>query len=502
MDDIVRIKPDLKENKLILEENNPSSEEKPKKKRKVLKFIVFSIIFFITVVFVFSNQVMLSDTDSTSWLARLPIIKQLRFLAESSDRMLKGEKDNRINILLLGMGGKFHEGGYLADTIMLASLEPSTKKIALVSVPRDLAVPVEGKGWQKINSVNAYAEMEEEGSGSLATSQAISDILETPIDYYIRVDFEGFTNIIDELDGIDVLVENTLDDYSYPVAGREEAEDYESRYEHLHIEKGLQNMNGELALKFARSRHGINGEGSDFARAKRQQLVIEAVKDKALSMKNLFNPKVITGIIGEFQNHIDTNLKIWEMVKLWDNFKDVDRNNIANKVLDNGINGLLSDGRNEIGQYILSPNSGDFAEIQYFVNNIFSDAPLELKTKVIKEKSSVEVRNGTWINGLASQAALDIEKFGFIVTRVGNSSKQNFQKSVIYDLTYGEKMDSLTVLKEKTDANISFGLPQWLTDDIANELDGEDDPIQPDFIIILGQNADKNNSGTENTEEN
>lgn len=495
MDDIVRLEPKVRENKPIL-------EEKPKKKRQFLKFIVFSIIFLVTAVFVFSNQIMMSDTDSTSWLARLPIIKQLRHLAESSDRMLKGEADDRINILLLGMGGKYHEGGYLADTIMLVSLEPSTEKVALVSIPRDLAVPVEGKGWQKINSINAYAEMEEEGSGSIATSQAVSDILETPIDYYVRVDFEGFTNIIDELGGVDVLVENTLDDYRYPVAGLEEAEDYESRFEHLHVEKGLQTMNGDLALKFARSRHGVNGEGSDFARAKRQQLVIEAVKNKALSSKNLFNPKAISGIVGEFQDHVNTNLKIWEMIKLWDTFKNVDRNNITNKVLDNGTNGLLSDGRNENGQYILSPNSGDFAEIQYFVNSIFSDAPKELKTKVINEKSTVEVRNGTWVNGLASQAALDIEKYGFIVTRVGNSNKQNFQKSVIYDLTYGEKMDSLTVLKEKTGANISFGLPQWLTDDIENEINGELDPIQPDFILILGQNADGSKSGIENEEGN
>jgi polyisoprenyl-teichoic acid--peptidoglycan teichoic acid transferase len=495
MNDIVR-REDL------TEENEPILEKKPKKKRKIFKFIVFSIIFFITIVFVFSNQVMMSDNDSTSWFSRLPIIKQLKYLAESSDRMLKGESDDRINVLLIGMGGKYHEGGYLADTIMLASLEPTTKKVALVSVPRDLAVPVEGKDWQKINSINAYAEMAEAGSGSLATSQALSDILETPIDYYIRVDFEGFVNIIDEIDGIDVLVENTLDDYSYPVAGREEAEDYESRFEHLHVEKGLQTMDGNLALKFARSRHGINGEGSDFARAKRQQLVIEAVKTKALSKKNLFNPKVIAGIIGEFNEHIDTNLKIWEMIKLWDIFKDTNRTNITNKVLDNSVNGLLKDGRNESGQYVLSPNSGDFAEIQYFVNSIFSDAPLEVKTKVIKEKSTVEVRNGTWVNGLASQAALDIEKFGFIVTRVGNSNKQNFQKSVIYDLTFGEKMDSLTVLKEKTGANISFGIPEWLTEDISAEIEGEVDPIQPDFIIILGQDADQTHSGAENEEKN
>lgn len=478
-----------------------STASKKSKKKSLLKIFMFSICFFIVVFLVFSSQVMMSGrTDSMSWFAKLPIIKQIKHLAESSERKLKGEDEDRINILLLGMGGRRHEGGYLADTIILTSLKPSNKKVAMVSIPRDLSVPMEGKGWQKINSVNAYAEMEEKGSGSLASSQAVSDVLETPVDYYIRVDFEGFVNIIDRLGGIDVMVENTLIDYRYPVSGREKAEDYESRFETLRVEKGLQKMDGTLALKFARSRHGINGEGSDFARARRQQLVIEAVKDKALSMKNLFDISLISGMIEEFNEHVDTNLKIWEIIKLWNNFKNIEKNNITNKVLDNSPNGLLKDARSENGAYILTPNSGDFAEIQYYVNNIFSDAPEEKKEKVIQEKSTVEVRNGTWINGLASRAALDIEKYGFLVTKVGNSSKQNFQKSVIYDLTYGEKMDSLTVLKEKTGANISFGLPEWLTEDIKKDLEGKDNPIQPDFILILGQDADESKSGAENEE--
>jgi len=282
----------------------------------------------------------------------------------------------------------------------------------------------------------------------------------------------------------------------------EDAEPYEDRFEHLHVDEGWQKMDGELALKFARSRHGIRGEGSDFARAKRQQKILEAVKNKILSMYVLFKPKMISNIIGEYNEHVSTNLKIWEMIKLWDLFKDIDKEHIINKVLDNGPNGLLFDRISEEGAYILEPRSGDFAEIQYFINNIFSDAPAEDKFKVSKERATVEVRNGTWINGLASKTALDIEKYGFMVVRIGNSSRQNFEKSVIYDLTYGEKMESLTILKNKTNANISFSLPEWLVGEISDELTNEKNPIQPDFILIIGQNADTTDSGTENTENN
>lgn len=486
-----------------IEKNTEILDQKPKKKRIFIKLFAFLVIFFVVSTLAFSSQVIISGQSSHSWFGKLPIIKQIKHLAESAERNLKGEENDRINILLLGMGGKKHDGGYLADTIMLVSLQPSTKKVAMISIPRDTAVPVEGKGWEKVNSINAYAEMEQEGSGGVAMSQALSDLLQTPIDYYFRVDFEGFINIINELDGIDVMVENTLNDYQYPVMGREDAADYYSRYEHLYVEEGLQNMDGDLALKFARSRHAGGKEGSDFARARRQQLVIMAAKEKALSAGNLLKPAMISNILEQFSEHVSTNLKVWEMIKLWDMFKDINKDDIANKVLDNGPNGLLVNDRSANGAYILKPKSNDFAEIQYFVNNVFQNASEGVKGKVEEEQAKVEVRNGTWINGLASKTALDVEKEGFVVVRIGNSSRQNFEKSVIYDLTYGKKMNSLTILKEKTGANISFGLPGWLTEDLKKEAEtaGETEPIQPDFILIIGQDADQSKSGMDNQED-
>lgn len=491
-------KESVKQTALNLRQAPDFTPTRPKKKKR--KIIIFLIIFAITGLAVFSSQVIISNQSSTSWLAKLPLIKQIKHLAESADRKLKGEDSDRINILLLGMGGYGHEGAYLTDTIMLASLEPSAKKVALISIPRDLAIPMEDIGWRKINNVNAYAEVETEGSGGLAVSQAISDVLHIPIDYYIRLDFVGFINIINEIGGIEVDVANTLDDYSYPVMGRESAQPYESRFEHLHIDKGWQTMDGQLALQYARSRHASGQEGSDFARTRRQQNIIEAVKNKILSEYIVFRPKIITNLTQEIQDHVKTNLEIWELVKLWDLFKDVTHENIINRVLDNSPNGLLVDMITEEGAYILTPRSGDFAEIQYLINNIFSDVPKELKTIVGAERAAVEVRNGTWINGLATQMAMDIEKLGFTVVRIGNSSRQNFQKSVIYDLTYGEKNDSLTILKNKTKANISLDFPQWLVDDIQRELTDDKNPTQPDFILIIGQDADLTKSGAANPE--
>lgn len=478
-----------------------AEENKPLKGRKSGRIKIFKIgVFLFVFIFLLLTFLPVSKKGSDSWLNKIPLISQLRYLVESADKDVKGEERDQINILLLGMGGKNHDGGYLTDTIILASLKPSEKKVALVSIPRDLAVPLENLGWRKINNVNAYAERDKPGSGGLAASQALSDILDIPIDYYVRVDFAGFVQIIDSLGGVEIEVENTLDDYSYPITGQEEAEPYEARFEHLRIEKGQQKMDGSLALKYARSRHAAGVEGSDFARARRQQKIIQAVKDKLLRTGNLFNPGLISELLDNLDKNLSTNLKIWEVLKLWQMFKDVKSEDIINRVLDNGANGLLVDSISAEGAYILTPTSGDFSEIQYLIKNIFTDAPLEQKSKVKNEKTKIEVYNGTWINGLANKIALDLEKYSFDVIDIGNCSRQDFQSSVIYDLTFGEKMESLAVLKEKIGANVSLSLPQWLLDDLAKKVEEEKNPSQPDFILILGQDADLTSSGRENKE--
>lgn len=475
-------------------------EPKQSKKRKLfLKFFSYLAIFLVVFFVLFSNKVISTD-QKDSFFYKIPFIGQIRQLVESSDKNLKGEDEDQINILLLGMGGAKHAGGYLTDTIMLASLKISEKKVALLSIPRDLSIPVENSSWTKINNINAFAEFREEDSGGLAISQALSDLLKIPIDYYVRVDFEGFVNIIDKLGGIEVAVKNTLDDYYYPISGEEENPDYEARFEHLHIDKGLQEMDGNLALKYARSRHAVGVEGSDFARAERQQTILSATKNKLLSVNYFFKPQVLTGIIGELKDHISTNLKIWEMIKIWKNFKDIDSKDISNKVLDNSANGLLYNTINDQGAYVLLPKNGDFEEVKYLVHHIFEDAPVKDRAEVVVENAQLEIRNGTWINGLANRKAVDLEKYGFEVIRISNSSRKNFEKSIIYDLSFGEKLNSLKILKSKTKASVSLEIPEWLRQDIANDLAGEQNPKKPDFILIIGQDADLTQSGIENTE--
>lgn len=465
--------------------------QKPKKRKIGLKIGGFFIAAFI----IFTATVLISGDSSDSWVGKVPLLGKLVGLVESSERDLKGEKDDRINILLLGMGGAKHDGGYLTDTIMLVSLQPSTGKVAMMSIPRDTVIMVDGMGWQKINAVNALAESKKKGSGGEAISQALSDVLDMPIHYYFRVDFEGFVNIIDELGGVDVYVDNTLSDYTYPISGQEDNPNYDSRYEHLYVESGWHTMDGSLALKFARSRHAQGAEGSDFARSRRQQKIIQAVKDKLLKSENLLKPAMIASIASQLNEHVSYNFKTWEILKLWSKFKDTSSEDIYTYGLDDGPGGLLVSGRSEAGAYILSPRSGDFSEIRYFVKNFFPDTEKSNKKddkkaeiKENKQEASLEIKNGTWITGLASKTAIDLEKNKFSVLKIGNSSKRDFKKTAIYDLSYGAKDEALKFLTEFLSADVFFEVPSWLAKDIKSEV-GEGEATVPDFIVILGENA-------------
>lgn len=454
-------------------------EKKTKKSKKIFHTLGILAILII----IFAGKVIVSGSGNDSWFNN-SFFGKIAHITTSSNNKLIGEENDRINILLIGMGGKNHDGGYLADTIMLVSLKPSTKQVSLISIPRDMAVPTENGVWRKINSINATAEAKQEGSGGAAMTSALSDILGTPITYYVRADFQGFINIIDEMGGVTVNVENTLDDYSYPIMGEEDNPNYYSRYEHLHVETGLQKMDGSLALKFARSRHGINGEGSDFARAKRQQLILQAAKDKLLSSSTLLKPAMLIKISNQLREHVDTNISITDLVALWDGYKNVNKSNIINKVFDNGANGLLVNTTGLDGAYLLMPKSGNYNEIKEEVQNIFGSAPIEkIEVKPLKKSVSLQIVNGTWVTGLASKIGSILETYNFVTTK-SNGAERNVTKSVVYDLSYGKNDDAIKAIKDLTGATLNYDSPAWL-DDFKNSTSS------PDLVLILGTDAEK-----------
>lgn len=454
------------------------SEIKAKKGKKFFNYLGIVIILII----IFAGKVIVSGSGSDSWF-NTGIFGKIAHITTSSNKKLIGEESDRVNILLIGMGGKNHDGGYLADTVMLLSIKPSTKQVSMISIPRDMTVPVEGGAWRKINSVNATAEAKQAGSGGTAMTEALSGLLGTPIHYYVRADFQGFINIVDEMGGVTVNVENTLDDYSYPVLGREDNPDYYSRYEHLHVDKGLQKMDGSLALKFARSRHGVGGEGSDFARAKRQQLILQAVKEKLLSKNTLLKPAMIVRISSQLSEHVDTNISITDLISLWDSYKNIDRTNIINKVIDNSAEGLLIDQTGIDGAYLLMPRGGNYDQIKEFVQNIFGNNPVVAKVNPLEKVANIQIVNGTWVTGLANKVSTSLTTYNFNTTKTSNGTERNITKSAIYDLSYGKNDKAIKTLTDLTGATLNYDSPAWLTS-LKNNTS------TPDLVLILGTDAE------------
>lgn len=462
----------------------------------------------------FSSQVSTGTGSGTP----IGIFGTIARLVRSGDRMLRGEDQDRINFLFLGVGGAGHEGAELSDTIMFASLKPSTKEVGILSIPRDTAVPIPGYGSGKINSVNAIAEAKQAGTGPIFASQVIGDLLQQPVDYYVKVNFDGFEELINQIGGVDVYVDRTFTDSNYPVLGMEDANcdqpttasqtdgstpaavSYTCRYETLHFEQGWQHMDGATALKYARSRHGDNGEGGDFARAARQQKIILAVKAKALSAATLLNPTRIVDLVNTLSKNIQTNLSAWEIVKLATYLPEVSNDHIVHHVLDDGPGSpLYSAIINEA--YVLLPVNDDWKPIQTLAANIFTSSSSSIspsEPSAPAHTARIEIQNGTDISGLASQAAALLKTNGFEVTHIGNASNRGYQHTVIYDLTNGTMPDDLKALVDLLQADVNMSAAGWVFtnkivptqlsvssgDEAANATDKN-----IDFLVILGENT-------------
>lgn len=210
------------------------------------------------------------------------------FFGKTSD--LKNT-NGRTNFIVLGLGGPKSEPSSLTDTQQFFSYDHNRKRHLLLSIPRDI--------WLsnieiKINSAYSYGNILE-GTGIDLTKKYITEITGEPVDYSLMVSFDGFVQLIDVLGGIDVNVERTFTDPEYPTKGRENDPcggdvKFRCRWETITFEKGRHHFNGETALKFVRSRHARGDEGTDFARAARQQKVMLAVKNKVLSPSVFLNP--------------------------------------------------------------------------------------------------------------------------------------------------------------------------------------------------------------------
>jgi len=193
--------------------------------------------------------------------------------------------NNHVNILFLGIAGADREGPNLSDSMVVVSYDLKVNHLVTISIPRDI--------WSealrdKINSAYAYGEAKKKGAGFILAKAEIEAIIGQPIHYAVAINFDQFEELINFLGGIEVNVENSFVDKEFPISGREndlcnDDPEFKCRYKTVSFTKGATLMDGETALNFVRSRHAEGSEGTDFAREKRQQKVIEAIKNKLIT---------------------------------------------------------------------------------------------------------------------------------------------------------------------------------------------------------------------------
>ena len=434
------------------------------------------------------------SVSSNSLRPKLGFFQTIKNLIFNTDPVLDGQADDRINILVLGIGGEGHDGPYLSDTNILVSIKPSTKEIALISVPRDLGVKINEYGWRKINAADAIGETRNPGHGGDYARQVFVDQFHLPIPYYVRIDFAAFQELIDAVGGVTVNVPNSFVDTQFPGPN--------NSYQTISFTAGEQTLNGTQALNYARSRHGNNGEGSDFARARRQQLILESLKAKLLSFGTLTNPLLIQKLYDSVVNHVDTNLNNAQLIylaKLAKNYQGT----IKSLVLDSSPRGFLVDTTGEQGAFILAPKTGNFDAINTAIASIFDASstlaqqqappPVVDSTTAhpITPGGAVEIQNGTWRVGLAARIRQELEDKGFSILTIGNTLKRPQATTTIYTLNSRASSAVALQLAHVFNAPISSSLPDWLKENYDDPTTPEQEQgmkynDQSDILVILG----------------
>jgi len=321
---------------------------------------------------------------------------------------LKGEEDGRINILLLGMRGEnVPGGGLLADTIMVASILPQENKVALISIPRDLYV--NNPSWankSKINAVYAAGEEKERSKGLADMKQVVGDITGLPIYYASSINFKGFSDLVNTLGGIEITLKESFSEplqfnephpcdsnvFTKPTGKYETKEVVTSRkldgrksYKtetfstctnpdiecggNFSLPAGTQTLDGETALCYVRSRT----TSSDFERAKRQQIVIQKIREKGLSIGTLSDFSKISGMLNSLGDNVRTDMQIWEIQKLFDIYREMNNPQVFQRVLENsGEEFLYSPKESNGAGYILLPIGDNYDKIREMAENIFT----------------------------------------------------------------------------------------------------------------------------------
>ena len=358
------IKPPRGFKKLFKRHRNPlidkDNQQVPRKinKKKLIILTIIIVILIVPAFYVFKTGAAFSKIITIKNIAWEKIFGKL-----PTAEYTPPKDANRINLLLLGIRGVGDaDGGMLTDSMMIVSLQKTTGKIALISIPRDLYLQMPGEiDYQKINTVYAIGSKKYKNGLDYA-KKTVAYVTGLYIDQVIEINFNAFKDIIEILGGVTVHLDQPfIEDRQWGCdAMGKNCVPFE-------LTAGDQILNGDSALLYVRSRFSSN----DFDRARRQQQVLMAVKDKILSLGILSDPLKISGIIDVLSKNIETDISPWQIPDFIKLAKKAKTDNIIRKVFENSPEGMLYETKiNNI--YVLLPTDGNFNRIREACQNIFN----------------------------------------------------------------------------------------------------------------------------------
>jgi LCP family protein required for cell wall assembly len=365
------------------------------------------------------------------------------------------EDKERINVLFLGIDQRPGEStDCRTDTMILTSIDPKDMSVSILSIPRDLwiSIPHHKHPEGKINTAHYWGEIEDyPGGGPALAKKTVQRNFGVRVHYYARLNFTGFERIIDRIGGIYVDVPYVLDDPEYPNGS------YGT--EHLHIDAGRQHFNGEMALKYARTRRG-GGDG-DFTRMKRQQQVMLAVRDRVLSLPNL--PQLVVQLpqmYREMGDSLETDIPLELMFTLAKWAQQVESEDIQTATISRE---MTRDWKTPDGQAILIY---DRDKARPIVEALFSDPTPEA---VAIETSQV----------VAATVVSFLEMQGIDVVKYDNADRADYEYTVVK--VYEDKAFTIHWLTNWL-IDLGFSEPNIKPESVESDIDisiviGQDFPV-------------------------
>ncbi len=356
-----------------------------------------------------------------------------------------------INVLLLGTDARPEEGDIAnTDTMILLTFDPHNQTAGMLSLPRDLWIPLPGYGYDtKINTAYAVGESDNyPGGGPQLAKDTVSSFIGQPIQYYARVNFRGFVELIDLIGGVDVIVANPIYDDQYPT------DDYQTML--FQLDAGTQHLDGETALMYVRTRN----VDDDYSRAGRQQQVIRAVVDKVLRADLLptLLPK-LPRLLYTMRSSIETDVPMALQLELANYLNSNSLREVRQLVLDNRYG---EETYAENGAWILLP---DRTRVRTALATFF--APPSPDASAIAAANPdwvrIEILNGTGEPGVAAATRDLLVRQGWQVVSIGDADRSDYGRTII----------------------INYGVPDDLVARVGTDLE-----LEPSLSSLHGLNGE------------